>query len=62
MFLKQLHRANKIQAGFRMRVTYWSTVQALVVQQVLLQDRLLTGQLLLSHLLQRQTQLIVIVI
>lgn len=43
----------------RTSVTYRSTMQALIVQQVLLQDRLLTGQLLFSHLLQRRTQLIV---
>lgn len=40
-----------------MCVTYRSTVQTLVVQQVLLKDCLLTGQLLLGHLLQRHRSL-----
>lgn len=38
-----------------MSVTYWSTVQTLVVQQVLLKDGFFTGQLLLGHLLQKHS-------
>lgn len=47
--------AQKEMTSSKMSVTYWSTVQTLVVQQVLLKDGLFTGQLLLGHLLQKHS-------
>lgn len=47
---------DQVRAGRVLLVSHRSAVQTLVVQQVLLQDCLLTGQLLLCHLLQRDTQ------
>lgn len=47
--------SQKEMRSSKMSVTYWSTVQTLIVQQVLLKDCLFTGQLLLGHLLQRHS-------